>query len=197
MNIATCDYEGCTSIDIGWIEELGGAFCPDHDSEEVQNRLNRAERRRQTHTSHDACAHAKTKTERQACRRARARAAGQIVHTRPSQLEQLVDEVQAEADANLTGDDIKQMAEESRANPPEPAPVTPAHRNAFETLNTKQRTTVTARMEAYGADIGQGSVYMRTAVLLVESARVGKTSIAKLSDNKVRQAIATAQYLDR
>lgn len=107
--------------------------------------------------------------------------------------------MQAEADAKLTSDDIKQMAEESRANPaptPEPAPVTPAHRNAFETLNTKQRTAVAARLEAYG-ETPAGSVFMRTAVLLVESARVGKTSIAKLSDNKVRQAIATAQYLDR
>lgn len=92
---ALCDHEDCHSRDISWIEYLGGAFCPVHADptasyEDDTVKAPRAERRRQIHTSHDACDHPKTKAGRQACRRARARG------------------------ANITSEELRDMAEKSR-----------------------------------------------------------------------------------
>ena len=194
---ALCDHEDCHSRDISWIEYLGGAFCPVHADptasyEDDTVKAPRAERRRQIHTSHDACDHPKTKAGRQACRRARARG------------------------ANITSEEtLRDMAEKSRQEAAQRHDCTPelfdtgvtveeqreyvasrALADQYAKLTQKQQDAIWNRLHEFDCNL-EGDMYPRVSLAMVDAARAGKCSIAKLTDKRLTQIIAVAEMLDR
>lgn len=174
LNAATADCDTCNRKvrNVYHNEDLGLAQC---DKCYAGETLNRATRRKQVHTSHAECDHAKTPVARAKCRKARAKA--------------LVPAPEVNADA-VADDHFGDTPFDEADYDTEPVKVSPLQK-AYDALTDKQRDQALIVIDGQGVATDIDTELVQSLTLaLVERARAKKTTVAKLSKGDVRNVIA-------